>query len=708
MGISGLLTAIRKAQWIKVTQLRGSSFVIDGHCFLHAAAVLDPRSLVLENNVSGIVDVLVQLISSILPFATFVTLVFDGGALPSKSFANSRRKQTRDANLALAEVYSSAGDSEEAENALKKAISFNSLQVSRIANGVFKRLEKHDHFAVLIAPYEADAQVAYLQKIGMADVIITNDSDILLYGPRKVLYKYNWRTATGFLTTIDDLYLNSFESLNTPKVPSRVVDMVDSMECSGNTTGTTLARHLRFQQACILSGCDYTPSLVGVGLITSVNTVGKTDGIVSAAQSLRYGSHKKLPGGIESFDEYVHLILQAYLTFRYHHVFDPLSFEVVTFHPFNEEDKQLIKALDQWCYGAPFTSFEACLACSGVLHPSPFTESTGSTPEHSSHKPRPTLPVPPALQYHTLKEAQEELKRKSTDVSMSHNDATCFCTELHRYQLDSFDEGYIDRCFRSLQRLHYAAARSAMRKPVSDVSFQCSTVLSLTSADGLQLLNGSIHSPSKLTTDPINILSFRKAFSNPPSEPPVVSNPSHAKVITDFRYDVLTSEVVIHNATVSHFVMDKLTTLVDECLQATQLRNSHTSGSNLLVVSSAPPKNILGQSKKEASLSRKADNIFSLLETSERETRNCPIISSKASTEILSSPLACSCSGSFHTEPNCLSLEPSVSTDPESVKPRENGASPSLHSNSNLSDLGLHKQSGFLSADLHVLNERQL
>lgn len=110
---------------------------------------------------------MVQLVGSILPSATFVTLVFDGGSLPSKTFTNSRRKQARDASLALAEAYSSAGDSEEAENALKKAISFSNLQVSRIANGVFKRLEKHDNFAVLIAPYEADAQVAYLQKLGM-------------------------------------------------------------------------------------------------------------------------------------------------------------------------------------------------------------------------------------------------------------------------------------------------------------------------------------------------------------------------------------------------------------------------------------------------------------------------------------------------------------------------------------------------------------
>ncbi|KAE8304086.1 Exonuclease 1 [Giardia duodenalis] len=705
MGISGLLTAIRRAQWIKITQLRGSSFVIDGHCFLHAAAILDPKALVLKNNISGVIDVMVQLVGSILPSATFVTLVFDGGSLPSKTFTNSRRKQARDASLALAEAYSSAGDSEEAENALKKAISFSNLQVSRIANGVFKRLEKHDNFAVLIAPYEADAQVAYLQKLGMGDVIVTNDSDILLYGPRKALYKYNWRTGTGFLSTIDDLYLNGFESLNTPKVSSRVAALVDNTEPNRIATGTVLARHLRFQQACILSGCDYTPSLVGVGLITSVNTVGKTDGIVSAAQILRYGHHKKLPGDVESFDEYVHLILQAYLTFRYHHVFDPLSFEVVPFHPFNEEDGQLIKFLNQWCYGAPFTPFEACLACTGILHPLPFTRSIDNSspecPPSTSRKPRSdrsNLPVPLALQYQTLKEAQNDLRKRSTDDSTSPSNAADLCTVLYRHQLDYFDEGYIDRCFRSLQRLHYAAARSALRKPVSDMSFPCSTTVSLASADGLQLLNGSVQSSSNLYTDPINILSFRKAFSNPSSDQQATHDP-HAKMITAFKYDAFTSETITHNTVVSHTARDKLAAVVDECFQTTQLHNHSALSNELFTACSVSPK-------KDPSSGRKPDNIFSLLETSERETRNCPTISSKASTEILSSPLAYSCPGSFHNDVNGLILESSGSTNPESVKPCENGLPPPLQSDDN-SSCGprLHKQGGFFSADLHVFDE---
>ena len=38
----------------------------------------------------------------------------------------------------------------------------------------------------IVAPYEADAQLAYLSKEGVVDLIITEDSDLLVFGCRKV------------------------------------------------------------------------------------------------------------------------------------------------------------------------------------------------------------------------------------------------------------------------------------------------------------------------------------------------------------------------------------------------------------------------------------------------------------------------------------------------------------------------------------------
>lgn len=38
----------------------------------------------------------------------------------------------------------------------------------------------------IVAPYEADAQLAYLTKSGLAQGVITEDSDLLAFGCKKV------------------------------------------------------------------------------------------------------------------------------------------------------------------------------------------------------------------------------------------------------------------------------------------------------------------------------------------------------------------------------------------------------------------------------------------------------------------------------------------------------------------------------------------
>lgn len=40
----------------------------------------------------------------------------------------------------------------------------------------------------MVAPFEADAQLAYLNKEGYADVVITEDSDLLVFGCIQVIF----------------------------------------------------------------------------------------------------------------------------------------------------------------------------------------------------------------------------------------------------------------------------------------------------------------------------------------------------------------------------------------------------------------------------------------------------------------------------------------------------------------------------------------
>ena len=54
----------------------------------------------------------------------------------------------------------------------------------------------------IVAPYEADAQLAYLQKENIVDLVITEDSDMLVFGCKRVCACYNINVVTIFYTPV--------------------------------------------------------------------------------------------------------------------------------------------------------------------------------------------------------------------------------------------------------------------------------------------------------------------------------------------------------------------------------------------------------------------------------------------------------------------------------------------------------------------------
>ena len=56
----------------------------------------------------------------------------------------------------------------------------------------------------IVAPYEADAQLAYLMKAGIAQAIISEDSDLLVYGCKKVGTQFYYNGVLSFYGTYID------------------------------------------------------------------------------------------------------------------------------------------------------------------------------------------------------------------------------------------------------------------------------------------------------------------------------------------------------------------------------------------------------------------------------------------------------------------------------------------------------------------------
>ena len=87
----------------------------------------------------------------------------------------------------------------------------------------------------IIAPTEADAQCAYLSKNNLVDYVLSEDLDLLTFGTKKLLrnYKNNSKLEISLDKILELLKIN----------------------------------YDQFIDICILLGCDYTPTIKGLGIV---------------------------------------------------------------------------------------------------------------------------------------------------------------------------------------------------------------------------------------------------------------------------------------------------------------------------------------------------------------------------------------------------------------------------------------------------------
>lgn len=109
---------------------------------------------------------------------------------------------------------------------------------------------KKKNIEFIVAPYEADAQLAYLSRQGIADVIITEDSDLMAFGAKRMLYKLDFATMMGCEMQIDEIAFNK-------------------------QVNFTWFTHCMFLTTCILSGCDYLNQISGIGIKTAQKSIGR-------------------------------------------------------------------------------------------------------------------------------------------------------------------------------------------------------------------------------------------------------------------------------------------------------------------------------------------------------------------------------------------------------------------------------------------------
>jgi exonuclease-1 len=249
MGISGLLQALKPLiQPCNVSQLQGKHVAIDGYCWLHKAVYGCAAELCLNQETDSWIKYCLSFIDLFLHYNCKVTLVFDGAPLPAKGKTESERAESRQKNLETAKEFQKKGDFKNARNYFARAINITPAMAARLIAIVESRYnslnggntsKKVDY---IVAPFEADAQLGYLSRNDLVDIVVSEDSDCMLYGCKDIIYKLNSKDGNCERLIVNDIFTKFID--NKFDLRSFSSEMFLSM--------------------CIFSGCDYLVTLSSI------------------------------------------------------------------------------------------------------------------------------------------------------------------------------------------------------------------------------------------------------------------------------------------------------------------------------------------------------------------------------------------------------------------------------------------------------------
>lgn len=302
MGITNLLVYLRPlVENVSLERYRGETVAVDAMCWMHRGAVAAATELLLKG-IPGprFVAFVMKMVKMLLSYGIRPVLVFDGGKLPVKDAEDRARKAKREAAAKEARSLLATGVSSSDKRVRGKIV--EAIRVTEdMIQRVMQALRTHG-IEFIVAPYEADAQLAYLCRAGFVSAVISEDSDLLVYGCPRVIFKVNAvgegqeinlanipflslseatsslksvesenvppdvpddPTATAFFETVDKTCARTDEdtltdvALNNSPNAAALKALVAELKCLSFSM---------FVAMCVLSGSDYTSDVHVPGL----------------------------------------------------------------------------------------------------------------------------------------------------------------------------------------------------------------------------------------------------------------------------------------------------------------------------------------------------------------------------------------------------------------------------------------------------------
>ncbi|KAL2268486.1 hypothetical protein VTJ83DRAFT_3332 [Remersonia thermophila] len=393
MGISGLLPLLKSIQ--RPTELKkyaGETLGVDGYGWLHRGAVACAIELAQDKPTRKYVEWAMFRVRMFKHFGVTPYIVFDGDFLPSKAKTEEARAQRRAESRKLGLELLRAGKPSQAYAELQKAIDVT----PEMARNLIEEL-KQAQVPYVVAPYEADAQLVYLERQGLISGIVTEDSDLLVFGAKRLLTKL-------------DKYGQCIE------INRRDFCAVREISLTGWTDR-------EFRHMAIFSGCDYLDGISSVGLKTAYRLIRKHKTPERVIKMIRFEGKTQVP------ETYLDNFRQAELTFLHQRVFCPKKQDIV----FLTEPDPSLNVDEMPFIGAPVETELARAIAAGDVNPITKEPIVVDVPRSPGKRRISQALAPPAPPRTLGKPINQYFKDKSARrIPLGEMDPNCFNVEPDR------------------------------------------------------------------------------------------------------------------------------------------------------------------------------------------------------------------------------------------------------------------------------------
>ncbi|XP_068638272.1 exonuclease 1-like [Aristolochia californica] len=316
MGIQCLLRFMKPfIQPVHIGKYSGKRVGIDAYSWLHKGAYscsmelyLDPTS----DASSRYLRYFMHRINLLRHYQVIPVVVFDGGNIPCKSATEAERQKKRDDNLALAKAKLEDGDVNAATELFQRAISITPSMAYRLI-----QILQSEEVEFIVAPYEADAQLAYLStlkvKQGGIEAVITEDSDLMAYSCKAIIFKMD-RYGKGEEVIMDNVFNSVFKGISFKHFDKEL-----------------------FTGMCVLAGCDFLASIPGIGIKRAYALVSKYRNLDRVLSVIKYEKGQQVP------ENYAKSFREAVAVFHHAKIYDA---ENKAIKPIKPLPQKLLQSLD--------------------------------------------------------------------------------------------------------------------------------------------------------------------------------------------------------------------------------------------------------------------------------------------------------------------------------------------------------------------------